>query len=106
MSTNDIYGGSGESIEIDTIEVAKESENIVDIVKNVRESLEELNDIVTNKMGDEDSGKDISASWANEIVNDWKNYYTNDVPETLSAMEDNAKKLDYATQEAQQYSGN
>ncbi len=82
----------------------KDVEDINNIVSKVKRSMETLNDIITNQMGEEGSGKPISMEWAKVEQENWTKYYTADIPQTMDEMSLSATNLQNAVNEFLAYS--
>lgn len=80
------------------------AKEIEEIVAKIEEAMETLNSIMNNNMGPVGSGKEISTNWAEEVISNWKNYYTSDIPEIMAEITVSATNLKLAVETAQAYS--
>ena len=69
------------------------------IIRNINESLEKLNDVITNLIPLE-----IETDWAKEVLSNWNTYYNNDVQNALVEMEASALNLRMSVDSALGYS--
>ena len=74
---------------------ARQIENIVSAIK---EDMETLNTAIRNTIP-----TGIQTSWAKALGDDWKQYYTGDIPAAMEDMEASARNLNLAVEQALKY---
>lgn len=92
------------NIEITTEALLDAAKQIDTIVSNMKSAMDDLDNIINNKLGPVGSGKPVSTNWAEQIVSNWKRYYTNDIPATMEQMQQSAVNLRMAVDSAISYS--
>lgn len=92
------------NIEIQPGAALDSAKEIDKIVSDMTEAMDQLNDIINTKMGEVGSGKPISTNWAGEVANNWKNYYSTDIPDTMEQMKLSATNLRKAVDASISYS--
>ena len=70
-----------------------DAEEIDSIVSRMKDAMEQLDTIIRNNMGSAGSGKQISTEWAGNLLAEWTNYYGEDIPATMEAMQLSASNL-------------
>lgn len=83
-----------------------DAKQIDTIVSRMEDAMTKLNSIITNQMGDVGSGKEISTKWAGVVTDNWRSYYTTDIPNTMEQMKQSATNLRMAVEKASSYSNN
>lgn len=92
------------NIEITTEALLDAAKEIDTIVNNMKDAMDDLNNIINNKLGPVGSGKPVSTNWAEQIVTNWKRYYGNDIPSTMAQMQQSALNMRMAVDSAIAYS--
>jgi len=80
------------------------AKQIETIVAAITDAMDTLNKIITSKMGESGSGQPISTDWAGTVSNNWKQYYTTDIPNTMEEMKKSAANLRLAVENFNTYS--
>ena len=81
-----------------------DAQEIDNIVGRMKAAMEELNTIILNNMGPVGSEMPISTDWAGNLLSEWTNYYSTDIPATMDAMQLSASNLRRAVEGAVHYS--
>ncbi len=92
------------NIEITPGAALDDAKQIDAIVATMADAMDKLNQIITNKMGESGSGKPISTDWAGTVSDNWKQYYTTDIPNTMEEMKKSAANLRLAVDNAINFS--
>ena len=76
-----------------------DAQQIEAIIEKINQSMQELNNVIDRTIP---SG--IETEWSEKFQNDWKNYYSGDIPEAMASMQLSAKNLKMAVDQALSYS--
>lgn len=73
--------------------------NIEQIVKSVEQSMETLNSAIATNFS-----QNVEAAWAENFCQNWKSYYSSDIPATLQEIGTTANNISVAARNAREYS--
>ena len=82
----------------------EDAKQIDTIVQEITEAMAKLNKIMEDKIGGSGSGKPISTDWGGNVSENWKKYYSSDIPQTMEEMKQSATNLRTAIEAFLQYS--
>ena len=71
---------------------------IDEIIKKMQEEMDTLNSAIKRTIP-----AGIQTTWSEEVESNWNQYYTADIPEAMMEMEQSAKNLRLAVEEAVSY---
>lgn len=87
------------TVSIKTDNALSDAQEIVSIIKNIEESLETLNNNINKNIPDV-----LRTDWADELKSNWTKYYSNDIPETMSQMNQSAINIQKTAEDMIKYS--